>query len=115
MTNTGENTLASLNYEPTSMLPITPSARYGVWCLNDRGWCQGTVGTHAHASAELPRWESGEASAVDPKVFRYELRRCVAAEIDELRGALVFYADANDAAWMGDSGERARKLLGRYR
>jgi len=48
--------------------------KWGVWCLEDRAWCSGTVGSHDHAAAQLPLWSSGEAASVDPKHFHYELR-----------------------------------------
>lgn len=54
---------------------VCPVAEWGVWCIEDRAWCQGTIGSREHAAAELPRWVSGEAAEVDPAHFHYELRR----------------------------------------
>lgn len=63
--------------------------RWGVWCLEDRAWCQGTVGTKEHASAALPRWQSGRAAEVDPNHFHYELRPVLndahTSELDALK------------------------------
>ena len=101
----------------TESLSITPSTRYGVWCFPDKAWCRGTIGTHAHASEALPRWQSGEAANVKPERFVYELRRCVSREIEELRDALD--ECAKTILWCGgDFGQesralaRAKKLIG---
>lgn len=48
---------------------------WGVWCHEDYAFCEGTIGTEEHAQRELPRWQSGEAAAVDPAHFHYEVRR----------------------------------------
>lgn len=92
---------------------ISPSARYGVWCVEDSAWCSQTVGTHVHASLALPKWQSGEASGLSPEdaaSFHYELRRSYGAEIDELRGALVplsDHANALDERYVWDDDEPA--------
>jgi len=54
---------------------VERASQWGVWCVQDCCWCDGTIGTHAHALAELPRWRSGEAAEVDPSRFTYEVRR----------------------------------------
>ena len=47
---------------------------WGVWCIEEGVFCSGTVGTEEYARAELPRWVSGEAAAVDPTRFHYDVR-----------------------------------------
>lgn len=48
--------------------------KYGVWCIEDRAWCHGTIGDREYAESELPHWVSGERAEVDPKHFHYEVR-----------------------------------------
>lgn len=50
---------------------------WGVWCVEDKHWC--FKGTRNEAEAELPRWASGRAAAVDPGHFHYEIRCCTYA------------------------------------
>lgn len=50
---------------------------WGVWCVEDKQWC--FKGTRDEAEAELPRWASGRAAAVDPGHFHYEIRCCTYA------------------------------------
>lgn len=52
---------------------------WGVWCVEDRQWCFN--GTRDEAEAELPRWASGRAAAVDPSRFNYEIRCCTDAMV----------------------------------
>ncbi|MFI5297371.1 MAG: hypothetical protein ACHREM_04675 [Polyangiales bacterium] len=51
--------------------------RWGVWCVQDASFCPETVGTAEHARAALSRWASGEAAAVDPAHFTYQLREWI--------------------------------------
>jgi hypothetical protein len=46
---------------------------WGVWCVEDRGWCM--TGTREEAEAALPEWASGRAADVDPAHFHYEMRK----------------------------------------
>ena len=57
---------------PAGEAPAKPT--HGVWSCNDGAWCDGTEGTEAYALNQLPSWQSGEAAAVDPTRYRYEVR-----------------------------------------
>jgi len=50
------------------------AVKWGVWCVEDRRFCDKTIGTEKHARAELPRWQSGKAAALQPDHgFHYEV------------------------------------------
>lgn len=48
------------------------TARWGVWCVEDKGWCM--QGTREEAERALPEWASGRGADVDPDHFHYEIR-----------------------------------------
>lgn len=45
--------------------------RWGVWCVEDQGWCM--TGTHEEAQLAFPEWASGRAAAVDPAHYHYKM------------------------------------------
>lgn len=71
--------------------PMTTDGLWGVWCLTEDRWCDGTIGTLAHAYRELPHWRSGERQDIEPRLartFNYDVRRAWHAEVQQLQQQL---------------------------